>query len=134
MRHGSMNESRSERGFSLIELLIVVAIIVIMAAVALPNVVGFMRNYRLNGALREVSNQKECSAATARLNSAWAAGLHVTGKLTVPSFSATPCCWPAAAPAVTSTSVKRARERRNLLCAMARLLSRGLSRGRPGAA
>jgi len=65
MRHGSMNESRSERGFSLVELLIVVAIIVIMAAVALPNVVGFMRNYRLNGALREVSNEMQAARTKA---------------------------------------------------------------------
>src|SRR5262249_36905555 len=32
-------------------------------------------------------NQKECSSATARLNSACAAALHDVGKFTVPSFS-----------------------------------------------
>jgi Tfp pilus assembly protein FimT len=38
-------------------MLVVVAIILIMAAVAVPNIVGFVRNYRLNGALRELSNE-----------------------------------------------------------------------------
>ena len=33
-------------------------------------------------------NQKECSRATARVNSFWAAGLHDVGKFTEPSFSA----------------------------------------------
>src|SRR3990172_3008533 len=41
-------------------------------------------------ALLPASNQKECRSATARLNSCWAAGLHETGKWTVPSFSGAP--------------------------------------------
>jgi len=39
-----------ERGFSMVELLIVVAIIVIAAAVAAPSIVGYLRVYRIQGA------------------------------------------------------------------------------------
>src|SRR6266511_1603418 len=38
------------------------------------------------------SNQKECNRATARLNSCWAAGVHDTGRSTVPSFSVPRSC------------------------------------------
>src|SRR5215510_5982902 len=36
-------------------------------------------------------NQNECSSATARVNTFWAAGVHDVGKFTVPSFSTD--CW-----------------------------------------
>jgi prepilin-type N-terminal cleavage/methylation domain-containing protein len=49
------NMRKRADGFSLIELLVVLAIIMIMAAIAIPNVARFIRNYRINGAARNVA-------------------------------------------------------------------------------
>jgi len=55
MAYDSHANRRPEKGFSLVELLVVVAIIAIMAAVALPNIGQYIRNYRIRGAATSVA-------------------------------------------------------------------------------
>jgi len=49
--------TRGERGFSTVELLVVVAIIVILGAVSVPSIVSFMKVYRIQGAAQQVVNE-----------------------------------------------------------------------------
>lgn len=48
---------RREAGFTMVELLVVAAIIVILAAMSFPAISNYMRNYRIRGALQGVSSQ-----------------------------------------------------------------------------
>jgi prepilin-type N-terminal cleavage/methylation domain-containing protein len=48
---------RAQAGFSLIELLAVVAIIAVMAAVSLPAISRYMKNYQIRGAMQQVAGE-----------------------------------------------------------------------------
>jgi prepilin-type N-terminal cleavage/methylation domain-containing protein len=54
-----------QRGFSLTEMLIVVAIVAIMAAVALPNIGHYIRNYRIKGAAQLVAGELNAARSKA---------------------------------------------------------------------
>ncbi len=60
---------RSQSGFSLVELMIVMVIILIIAAIAIPNIGRALRDYRLSNAATDVSNLLQQARYTAvRLN------------------------------------------------------------------
>ena len=56
---------RPERGFSLVEMLIVVAIVAVMAAVALPNIGQYIRNYKIRGAAQAVAGELQAARSRA---------------------------------------------------------------------
>jgi prepilin-type N-terminal cleavage/methylation domain-containing protein len=69
---GSHATKTRTRGFTLVELLVVIGIIAVMAAISLPNISGFIRSNRVRSAQDQVAGaiQKARSRAIA-LNSQW---------------------------------------------------------------
>jgi prepilin-type N-terminal cleavage/methylation domain-containing protein len=60
MRESAMTQRRRWKaadGFSAIELIIVVAIMLVVAAVSLPGLFRYIRNYQINGAARELAGE-----------------------------------------------------------------------------
>jgi prepilin-type N-terminal cleavage/methylation domain-containing protein len=65
MRNDVSKGRSRQGGFSLVEMLIVVAIIAIMAAVALPNIGGYIRNYKVRGAAQDVAGMMQTARSKA---------------------------------------------------------------------
>ena len=51
----------SSAGFSMVELMIVVALIVVMAAVGLPNLMGYLRQAKVRGAMQQVAGELQAA-------------------------------------------------------------------------
>lgn len=64
-----MNASRvvhkQQTGFSLVELLVVVGLIVLLAAFAIPSIATFVRNYRIRGAAQQVASEIQAARTKA---------------------------------------------------------------------
>lgn len=65
MANAARSPNRPERGFSLIEMLIVVGIISVIAAVALPNIGQYIRNYKIKGAAQMVAGELQAARSRA---------------------------------------------------------------------
>ena len=65
MANAARTPERPDRGFSLIEMLIVVGIIAVIAAVALPNIGQYIRNYRIKGAAQAVAGELQSARSRA---------------------------------------------------------------------
>ncbi|MGA3084479.1 MAG: GspH/FimT family protein [Thermodesulfobacteriota bacterium] len=77
----------SQKGFSLLEVLIVIGIIVIISAIAVPNMAVMMKSYRLNSAANEMASVMQLARMTAIGQNANSVLTFNTGNQTYSAFS-----------------------------------------------
>ena len=65
---------RKNSGFTLIELMVVIALIVVLSAIAIPNYIAWLPKYRLNSAVDDVltSSPPYCGKTPDGDNTGWA--------------------------------------------------------------
>jgi prepilin-type N-terminal cleavage/methylation domain-containing protein len=61
----STTTHRRQAGFSLIELLVVVGVLMVLAAVSLPNIGGYIRNFKIRGAASQVGSELQTARSKA---------------------------------------------------------------------
>jgi len=77
----------SQKGFSLLEVLIVIGIIVIISAIAVPNMAVMMKSYRLKSAANEMASVMQLARMTAISQNANSVLTFNTGNQTYSAFS-----------------------------------------------
>jgi type II secretion system protein H len=65
MGYDALTHKRRELGFTLLEVLVVVAIVMIMAAVSLPAISQYIRNYKIRAAAQEVAGEVQSARSKA---------------------------------------------------------------------
>jgi type II secretion system protein H len=68
-RYGSIKSMRKQSGVTLIELIVVIAILGIMAAIVVPNYLSWLPKYRLKGAARDLYSNMQLARMAAIKNS-----------------------------------------------------------------
>ena len=71
---------RNNSGFTAVELLVVIALIAILAAIAVPNFIGWLPNYRLRAATHDLySNFQKAKLTAVKRNTNTAVRFDATG-------------------------------------------------------
>src|ERR1051326_1970889 len=82
----ALKRESGQRGFTMVELMVVVAIIVIIAVVAVPNAVNSIRMLKLNGAVGDYANMlQQARLRAVRDNRTYQVHIAATGTLAPPN-------------------------------------------------